>query len=102
MTAGEIASLRANMLDEAIEKVLATTDGRRVMLWVLGCCKVYQEAFSSSDSATNFMAGKQSVGKELIARLGAKNGTVYPMLLLEAVKLEMAFDDLYEMASDEE
>ena len=45
---------------------------------------------------------KQSVGKEIIARLGSKNKPVYPMLLLEAAKLETAFDDLYEMASDEE
>lgn len=102
MTPDQVAALRADLLDKAIANVLATADGVRVMLWVLGCCKVYQDAFSSSDSATNFVVGKQSVGKELIARIGASNGLAYPQLLAEAVKQELAFDDLYEMAGGDE
>lgn len=69
-----------------LEGLLGRPEGRRVVMWFLGLCKVYGVQFTGEDNATNFTLGKRDVGISVILKLNEVSPTAYPQLLLESAR----------------
>ncbi len=78
------ALTEAEDLNEALGRLLGTADGKRVMFWVLSMAAPYGNAFAQSDATERYLLGRQSIGQEIIARMGEIDERTYPRLLLEA------------------
>lgn len=69
-------------IDRAFRDVFALASGKRVLFWLLSECRVYGDAFSGDDAATNYTLGLQAAGKKLISKLDDLDARYYPQLLL--------------------
>lgn len=72
-------------LNAAFKEVIASASGKRVLFWILEQTGVYRDAFvgSGENDATNYVLGKQSVGRMLISQMDMIDPRAYPRLLLE-------------------
>ena len=75
-------------LHSALNAVLATAPGKRVLFWVLEQAAIYRDAFSGQDGATNYTLGQQSVGRKLIGVMDDIDPRTYPKLLLDIADLK--------------
>jgi hypothetical protein len=76
-------SVSQDEITKAFFAVFATTDGKRVLHWMLEQCAVYQDAFSGeATAATNYTLGLQAAGRRLMAQMDHCDPTMYPALLL--------------------
>ena len=73
----------------AWEKISAMPEGKRVILDVLSIAGIYQDTFQGNHEATNYVAGRQSVGRVVIKRLEEVDLTLYARLLLAQADFKM-------------
>jgi hypothetical protein len=72
-----------------LEAVLATNEGRRVILWMLDyCCSMDTEPHSPAHADTAHILGRQWAGRRLIAALNGIDAKIYPTLRLEEARLK--------------
>lgn len=75
-------------LNTALQEVLKSPSGKRVLFWVLEQAAIYRDAFAGDNNATNYVLGQQSVGRKLIDRMGEIDPRAYPTLLLEIADMK--------------
>lgn len=76
-------------LERAFRGVFATADGKRVLFWMLEQCAMYESAYAGENTnATNFLLGRQDVGKRVIKRLDEIDPRIYPQLLLDIADIK--------------
>ena len=96
-----VEALRESLLRDALSTVLATVEGKRVLLWLLAECGIYGQLYTADPASTNFQLGKRDIGIRIVAKLDAMNRIAYPSLLLDAVNLETAFEELHARLDDQ-
>jgi hypothetical protein len=69
-----------------LEGLLSRPEGRRVMMWFLGLCGIYDMQFTGNNDATNFTLGKREPGIRVIGKLNELSPTTYPQLLLQSAR----------------
>jgi hypothetical protein len=76
-------SVEQDEITKAFFAVFATTDGKRVLHWMLEQCAVYQDAWAGeATAATNYTLGLQAAGRRLMAQMDHCDPAMYPTLLL--------------------
>ena len=80
------------LLNLNIKAVAGTESGKAVLWHMLGLCNINGSAYTGDNNHTNYLAGKQSVGHDIIAVLEDADPTIYPNLILTNIE-EMNDDD---------
>lgn len=75
-------------LERAFRTVMQSEAGKRVVFWMLERCAIYQDAFSSEPSVTNYVLGRQAAGRDLIGMLDELDPRTYPRLLLDIAEIK--------------
>lgn len=76
-------------LAKAFRDVFALASGKRVLFWMLEQCAIYQDAYSGDHTnETNYLLGRQTVGRKLIAKLDDIDPRLYPKLLFDIADLK--------------
>jgi len=75
-------------LNTALQEVLKSPSGKRVLFWVLEQAAIYRDAFAGDNNATNYVLGQQSIGRKIIERMGDVDPRAYPTLLLEVADMK--------------
>ena len=74
-------------LERSFRAILSTSEGKRVLNWMLEQAAIYVDAYSGENAATNYVLGQQSVGRRLIGMLDELDPRAYPQLLLSIADL---------------
>lgn len=74
-------------IEAAFRDVFATHAGKRVLYWMLEQCGMYEAAFTGEAASTNFILGKQEVGRRVVGKLDEINPQFYPQLLLTIAEI---------------
>lgn len=77
-------------LNEDITSVLATPEGRRVMVWTLALTGVYTPSFAATAERTAYNEGQRAVGLAVINQLQAVDPMAYANLLRDSVTYEQS------------
>lgn len=77
------------LLDAAFRDVLSRPSGKRLLFWILEQCAIYEDAYKGENNATNFMLGRQSSGRRLIAQMDLIDPRMYPALLADIADLKI-------------
>jgi len=73
-------------LNEALSAVLDTDQGRQCFFWLLTLCGVYEDGFEMEAGLMSYRLGRQSVGKQIIARMNMIEGELYPRFLMQVAR----------------
>lgn len=74
-------------LTRAIQEVIATGAGKRVLFWFLEQCELKANGFTGEAASTNYLLGKQAAGRKVIDFLDQIDPRLYPKLMLEVADL---------------
>lgn len=80
--------LSQDELNKSIESLLSREDGRRVLFWLLEASGVYREAFTGKKSSRDYILGRQSVGRMVMAKIDQIDPRAYPKFLMEIADLQ--------------
>lgn len=76
-------------LNDAIKATLASGAGKRVLFWVLEQCAMYESPFAGANTnATNFILGRQDVGRRVLDQLNEIDPRIYPQLLMDIADMK--------------
>lgn len=82
--------------------VLASPEGRRVLLWVLQCTNIYAGSYTG-DNDTFYREGRRAVGLRIIAELNAVDPMAYVGLLNDSVShTQQALSEAREDGEDDD
>lgn len=83
----ELEKIEQEELAKAFRDILKLAAGKRVLYWLLDQCAIYQEAYAGDNNATNYMLGRQAIGRRVIAKLDEIDPRFYPKLLLDIAEI---------------
>ncbi len=72
----------------AFRSVMATTEGRQWVWWLLDRCGVFHTSFSADIPTSFYKEGSRSVGLMVIADINALCPEQFSTMIIEANKLE--------------
>lgn len=75
-------------LKDALDRVLKTSDGKRVIFWVLSMAGIYDDPFALDTPIRDYKLGQQSIGRRVLVKLDELDPRIYPRLLLEVADIE--------------
>ncbi|WP_321337803.1 hypothetical protein [Breoghania sp.] len=75
-------------LARALRDVLSMPSGKRLLFWVLGECNLYGDPFSSDGHVTDYLLGKQAIGRKIIDLMNSVDLRAYPTLLLDVADIK--------------
>lgn len=93
-------------INAAIEDVLRTESGKRVIFWFIGLSSVFADPFAGpgGGDVTTYKIGAQSVGRAVINALDEIDPKCFPTLLFDMARIREAdakFDEI-ERGNEEE
>lgn len=74
-------------IEKAFRELLRTEAGKRVIYWMLEQSAMYEAAYTGDPASTNFMLGKQEVGRRIIGQLDVIDAKFYPQLLMSIAEI---------------
>lgn len=74
------------VLDLNIKAVVSTEAGKAFLWHILSLCDLNANCFSGDNNTTNYIAGKQAVGQDILMLLEAIDPTIYPKLILNNIE----------------
>lgn len=77
--------ISSNELNRSLQSIMSTAEGKRVVFWLLDRCDVHGEAFAGAGASevTAYQLGRQSIGRDVIGKLGTIDPRLYPTLLFD-------------------
>jgi hypothetical protein len=91
-TPGEttLDQVRRDTLNDAFRAVLNDAAGKRVLYWMLEQAALYEAAYTGEAASTNFLLGRQEVGRRIIGQLDEIDARFYPQLLIDIASIREA------------
>lgn len=87
-------------IDAAISACLNTSNGRRLLWWILELGHINQQPFTSNALSTAFQCGELNVGNQVLARIMEVNPDGYLTMMKEKALERTALDTNAAVASD--
>lgn len=79
--------VQRDALESAFRHVLSDHAGKRVLYWMLEQAAIYDAAYTGEAASTNFLLGRQEVGRRIIGQLDQIDPRFYPQLLLDIAEI---------------
>lgn len=82
-----LETIERDKLHASFRELLGVEAGRRVIYWMLAQSGMYESAFTGEAASTNFILGRQEIGRRLTGEIDAIDPRFYPQLLIDIAEL---------------